>query len=262
MPPIRKGDGTSLVPKGFAEVRKGDGTVLWQADTAPAHVVHQYDFIDNFSEGDSTVPDSAGSADMSITGSPTNASIGGETGAKGDGTDDHGSADGPMSVGELESWGIAFTFNSPGMGDNEFYFGFKDGDQAFQIYSTDFNASLGEVTAYIRDQNKNALQWHTYDTYDDNDDHAVVVNKLGDSGSDTEIYVDDMDSSTSTSEIDQGFDHNDFQESTSHGLGFWARNNSGSYEGYAEITYGVIEFWDSPLDQSDRDDFVSRRPEA
>lgn len=29
--PIRKGDGTGLTPKGFAEVRKGDGTVIYSA---------------------------------------------------------------------------------------------------------------------------------------------------------------------------------------------------------------------------------------
>ena len=33
MPPIRKGDGTGLAPKAFAEVRKGDGTVLYSASS-------------------------------------------------------------------------------------------------------------------------------------------------------------------------------------------------------------------------------------
>lgn len=44
MPPIRKGDGTGLAPKGFAEVRKGDGTVLWSANTAPESGVARYEF--------------------------------------------------------------------------------------------------------------------------------------------------------------------------------------------------------------------------
>jgi len=33
MLPIRRGDGTGLSAKGFSEVRKGDGTVLWSAGT-------------------------------------------------------------------------------------------------------------------------------------------------------------------------------------------------------------------------------------
>lgn len=42
--PIRKGDGVSLAPKGFQEVRKGDGTVIYSAGGVTV--------IDDFEDGD------------------------------------------------------------------------------------------------------------------------------------------------------------------------------------------------------------------
>jgi hypothetical protein len=57
--PIWKGDGTGLAPKGFAEVRKGDGTVLWESVSIPPNGVAYYDFAgdatDSWSNNDATV---------------------------------------------------------------------------------------------------------------------------------------------------------------------------------------------------------------
>jgi len=39
MPPIRLGDGTTVAPKGFSEVRKGDGTILSSGNAIPDSVV-------------------------------------------------------------------------------------------------------------------------------------------------------------------------------------------------------------------------------
>lgn len=65
-PPIRKGDGTTLAPKGFQEVRKGDGTVLWSAGSAiPDSVIYRW----KFGEGAGTaVSADIGGADGSTSG--------------------------------------------------------------------------------------------------------------------------------------------------------------------------------------------------
>ena len=47
MVPIRKGDGTGLAAKGYSQVRKGDGTVLWNA--IPDSVVTRPDDDDSTS---------------------------------------------------------------------------------------------------------------------------------------------------------------------------------------------------------------------
>jgi hypothetical protein len=47
MVPFRKGDGTGLGAKGFSEIRKGDGTVLWSAGPdIPDSVVDNYEDAD------------------------------------------------------------------------------------------------------------------------------------------------------------------------------------------------------------------------
>lgn len=66
--PIRKGDGTALAPKNFAEVRKGDGTILWSAGTegaVPASAIHQWAYDEGTG---TTAADSIGTADGTLNG--------------------------------------------------------------------------------------------------------------------------------------------------------------------------------------------------
>lgn len=65
--PIRKGDGTAVIPSGFQAVRKGDGTIIWEAgpdtlDQAEAH----YEYEDTADT--TTAVDSVGSNDGTING--------------------------------------------------------------------------------------------------------------------------------------------------------------------------------------------------
>ena len=43
MPPIRKGDGTPVRPKGISQIRTGDGRILFDGVAIPDSVVSQYD---------------------------------------------------------------------------------------------------------------------------------------------------------------------------------------------------------------------------
>jgi len=66
MPLIRKGDGTTVAPKGIAEVRKGDGTVIYSSEPAiPDSGDHQW-YIDEGSG--TTLNDSVGSVSATING--------------------------------------------------------------------------------------------------------------------------------------------------------------------------------------------------
>ena len=64
MVPIRKGDGTGLAAKGYSQVRKGDGTVLWNA-------IPDSDLYYPVDEGSgTTLNDAVSTNHASITGSP------------------------------------------------------------------------------------------------------------------------------------------------------------------------------------------------
>lgn len=74
MPPIRKGDGTSLAPKGIAEVRKGDGTVIYSAGSdIPDSGVFRHTF-DNADTTGSTALDVWNNFDGTINGATTGVS--------------------------------------------------------------------------------------------------------------------------------------------------------------------------------------------
>lgn len=96
-PPARKGDGTGLAFKGFTEVRKGDGTVLWSANDIPdsGDLHAQYDATEiTASDEDSvsTWSDATGNGyDLTATGSPTykTSGINGNPVVGLDGTDDY-----------------------------------------------------------------------------------------------------------------------------------------------------------------------------
>lgn len=76
MIPIRQGDGTALVPNGYAEVRKGDGTILWSGSstqTQPASGVAYWTLDDDDTES-GTALDVWNDNDGTINGATTGVS--------------------------------------------------------------------------------------------------------------------------------------------------------------------------------------------
>ena len=71
MVPIRKGDGTTVVPDGIGQVRTGDGRILFEGDAIPENgLVHQYDATElSLTGGDpvSEWPDIAGTTELTQT---------------------------------------------------------------------------------------------------------------------------------------------------------------------------------------------------
>jgi len=90
MPPIRKGDGTPVAPKGISQIRTGDGRILFDGDAIPDSVVYYSTVRDlsDMSEGDtiSSIPARVGDWDLEGVSSPKyNTGINGNPSASLDG---------------------------------------------------------------------------------------------------------------------------------------------------------------------------------
>jgi hypothetical protein len=95
MIPIRKGDGTGLSAKGYSEVRKGDGTVLWRAIPGSGDLHARYDATEISASGGDNITswtDETGNGhDLSSTTGQTyeTSVINGNPVVRFDGTDDY-----------------------------------------------------------------------------------------------------------------------------------------------------------------------------
>ena len=100
MVPIRQGDGTGLAAKGYSQVRKGDGTVLWNAipdSEANQKLAHRWPLDDV----NGTVEDSVGEANGSNNGvTSVSGEYAGGSAGEGDGVGDHISID----INDIQTW--------------------------------------------------------------------------------------------------------------------------------------------------------------
>jgi len=197
MPPIRKGDGTVLTPKGIAEVRKGDGTVLYSPSgsdipdsEANQKLAHRW-LLDSVSDG--TAEDSEGSADGTVNGvSQVSGDWAGGSAGDGDGVDDN-----IDSIGQLTGWtdslasggAIAYSFNATTTGDT--VFGAEDSQIARIETGLD---SGGEIRWQIRSETGQTYRILTDGTFNDGNEHRVVVTYDGGGlGDGLNIWVDQTD---------------------------------------------------------------------
>lgn len=245
-----------FAPLGIAR----SGTVVqrrsYEGPDIPDSVVYQYRAEDFASPW----PDQVGSADMTVNGLAATTFPDGTDAVAGDGSS-HGLADGPQTLGSNSSFAVAFTVNYSNVNDNDRWFG-VDGDTAqFRVYTSDFNGSVGNIRLWLTDTNgNNATRGTQNTTFDDGNTHSVVINKPDDNPDNWDVYVDDMDNDIGVTTGDTGFDSSNF--AADGDLAFFAGNNQGSIANQIDSDVGVFEFWDTPLTQTDREDFVSRRPEV
>ena len=216
----------------------------------PDDLLNQW-IVSNF---DSPWPDEVGNADMSVSGLSTT-TIDGETLVSGDGTD-HGTATADV-LGNRETWGVAVPFyaNSGDVSDFDVFAG---------LFGPDANDGLR-----LRVANDSAdVEWRAGDgstvrvsggTIADGSIKALVINKTGNTGTDFEIYVDDMETDTSTVGTDDGVDHTNW--SLDIDWAFWAVNNDGSIESNINAALGAPEFKENPYTEQERKNWVDRTPE-
>jgi len=100
MPPIRKGDGTAVSPKGISQVRTGDGRILFDGPD----IVTQYQFEDDTDT--SVAIDSVGNYDSDLSGpSYTTNSKCGDYALDFDGSGDTGRTSEKINLGEMGTSG-------------------------------------------------------------------------------------------------------------------------------------------------------------
>jgi hypothetical protein len=235
------------------------------ATTVPSSVTHQYRAEDFASPW----PDNVGSADMSVSGLSSSTFGNGEDSVAGDGTDDIGTASGPETLYENETWGIAITFSASGLSNGGRFWGYADTTvspaRGFQVgEAADSTGTNGKLEYDIFDDSGNELRAETDNAYDDGNPHLLVINKNGNSTVDINFYVDDMSTTVaSTSLNNQNFDHTDV--TATQDMGFFARNRDSSNGGadlHVDADIGLFEFNSDPYNQSERTDLKSRRPEV
>jgi hypothetical protein len=250
MAPIRQGDGTTVTPKGISEVRKGDGTVIYNA--IPDSVVVQYD-PRTWSEGDGTLVDDVGNADLSLSGGFQSGTLSnGDPSIIGDGVDDRGTATMPGSLegSSLTNFAVEFAVEYTSTGIETVTGVTNSGDsQVFQITLNadgQFNVDNGNILARIDDPSGNRL-YVTPDTnpnLDDGNRHEVIVNVEDPANNNIEFIIDGSAVSASTGNFAEG--------PSSFGLwdtdwGVFARNNAGSFDGYFAGGLGMVRFHDSTI---------------
>jgi len=203
-------------------------------------------------------PNAVGEADMTVSGLATSTFSNGETSVSGDG-DGYGFSS-AEELGDLETWGFAFTISasSADVGDGDVVAGKVDNDSNDIFYF----GTQGENCRFFWRIDDNSVVVDG-GTIIDGSVTPVVVNKTGDGSGDIEIYTGDMSTDTSTIEQDEGpLNHTDNNLS---GLdwGFWARNDGlGGVERTIQADIGVFEFNTSPYTLTEREGFVGRRPEV
>jgi hypothetical protein len=227
--------------------------------SVPDSVEHQYR-AENFTP--SGLPDTAGNADMLLNG-PVQDTISGEPSVSSDGADDSATSSGPETVVTGAQYGVAFTLNSTDTTDLSVFLGANGSDGAFNLNDSDFNdASTGELKLKIDDNNGNDIDVESAQVVCDGVTHLICVNKLGDSGSQVEFYIDDMTTQATTTvhKSDPGFDSQNYTISAD--MGFFSLNNQGTAVNFKSLDLGLIEFNSEPYTQTERENIIGRRPEV
>jgi len=256
-PPIRDGSGNSInsIRLGdgseISEVRTGAGDVLFSANSIPDSLENQYDFVNNLSAGDGSVNDPIGSDPMSLSGTFTDATIGGESGAEGDSTD-NGTADAYDAAAD-DSFGLAFSFAG-----SKFSGDFAGADEAFNP-GISVRGEGGNIELLLADDDNHRISAKTSSTFDGGSTYACVINKNGNTASDIKIYITDMTNPESVTTPDSSSKYQ--SDGVDTNWKFWARNNDGTADNHINVTMGVFEFNSDTYSQTDRQNFVSRRPE-
>jgi hypothetical protein len=224
--------------------------------TIPDSVVYQW----RAEEFASPWPANVGGVDMTVNGLTSTTFGNGSDAVNGDGTDDRGDAAGPESLLQQETFGLAFTIRFGSLTEFSGLFGVTEGDARITHF-TGLSGQLGDIQPSYKDNNGNELSVYTNNAYDDGTVHPVVINKTSNSASGVSIWVDDMAAAAPTTITSDGaFDHTNV--SLTDSMSFWSRKLDGSPLRYVPADFGVFEFSNSPYSQTERKDFVSRRPEV
>ena len=264
MPPIRKGDGTPVTPKGISQIRTGDGRILFDGPAIPDSAVYHYPLLERDTD---TISEELQTEDATAVGT-TNISNDWWKGwaEDADGTDDYidtnsiWQANGfDFSTSLISSWGVAFTIETTDDEFNTFATAdfTNDSQFAFETGIGQRGANSGEFIMYLRDRaNSDNVQEIASDgTHNDGNKYRIMFGGDGPNASDKTIFVNGNESSRI--ERDDG-SHSGAEQFT-YDMYMLSRNLSGDADGFGDATIdNVVVLDEKPDVETASDDYNSQ----
>lgn len=212
-------------------------------------LVHRW-ILDDVGTG--TATDSEGSADGTVNGvSNVNGDWAGGSAGDGDGTDDYIETTTLGSYGaDLSSdFAVAFSMRLTSISSSAAFFGTSDAGETGLILQSGFTSggTPGDIEFFLRDDDGDQLRAYTDNTYDNDTQYRVVLNKKGNAVADIDVYANQSTISTSTN-ADENFDST---SNFSHPMAFFARNVGGSIGDHMPVILDDICFFNDSLTDSE-----------
>lgn len=259
--PIRRGDGTVINPKGYSEVRKGDGTILWSAESGPPAPVGTPYIWYPIDEGSGTlVADNVGTHDATNNGAAwtEDANRIGGWWLNGNGTSDYIETTqwGDFGAQMDTNFAIGFTFQTTESNRYQRFMRVMNaGDSMDMNLGLGSSNGLGDVRFQFHDAAGNEVTiqdseagWH------DGLPHRVIFNKNGNTAADFSIWIDGVERNINVL-ADQGittvsnFDVN---------VPILARNNAGTIEDFFNCHVDDVTVWKHSLSAQQLSDDYNR----
>jgi hypothetical protein len=242
-----------------------DGQTVFEAVSIPNSVIHHYNPA-NFTAGN--WPDEVGTSDMgTISGLTFDASaFANNGGVAGDGND-HGLSDTMGNFGQDRDTDFAISVPFNTTDDDVMLLGHDELGESARSFELGMGisfhgASSGELGFRLRDSSGNTLSAATSgNTFNDGNDHHLILNKTSNSSGGLEFYVDDMTTNIGSNDTDGGFSNASVQNFDGP-MGFFAVSQSGTpvSDNKMDGTMGNIRFFDDSLSQSERQDVDDALP--
>jgi len=238
-----------------------DGTQVVSA--IPDSVIHHYN-PGNFTT--SNWSDEIGSSDIStISGLIFNSSgFSNNGGVSGDGTD-HGLSNTMGNFGSSRDTDFAISVPFNTSDDGAMLLGHDESGVSARTLELGVGvsfhgASSGELSFSLRDSNGNKLSAATSGhTFNDSNDHHLILNKTSNSAGGLEFYVDDMTTDVGSNHVDTGFGNATVQDFDGE-MGYFCRSQSGSPGLKINALMGNIRWFDNSLTENDRKGVDSSLP--
>ena len=216
----------------------------------PDSLGHQYLVGDFSTDG---WPDSEGDQDIdTINGLTLDETAFGGTGGIVSTSDDEFGEDGQMVDFRTQldtDIAVSIPFNTEDSGGA--FTGVDEGGPSFSVGMKDFITDQeGQLTFRIRDDGDNDLRVRTDATFNDGQDHHLIVNKTGNGPEDIDFYIDDMeekvDKTVTSNETVSDFDESNINAN----MGYFRRGAAEDRNQNGAL--GDIRYFFGQLDESER----------
>jgi len=254
MPPIRLGDGTTVAPKGFSQVRKGDGTILSSGNAIPDTTVLQY-YATTYAGGDTIWSDDTETSDMSLTGGETAGTLSdGSESVDFDGSSDYGLVTLPASLSgsSLTSFSVEMAIQYTSTDQFDRFLGVAQPDtQQFTV--SDEVGGTGTLNIVLSDKDGSTLVFEpsTDPGLDDGNRHDVSIIINDSTTNDVSLII---DGSSVVVNVTQSGGPSNFGPWTID-LGIFGRSTDSCVDLLGSGSAGAYRFHDSAISEQTISDY-------